>query len=445
MADSVPRDQVDEQRVVETTDGNEHGVACADGSNEASVRLAAPRAGEDDGDQVVEMVLMPADDDGSVGQAAMAVATGDGARTDSAATTEDVVNGETASYGEAAVTDVEGVVAAHEDEAGDNSPDTESRMARQPVLAQVLEGMNERDGEKAQLYVATVRPAMTALRYASTRSLHAVENLVEAAVGGVLQSGEGDTPQLEEPGDDAVDATAVTATHGDDATSNSDELAAELGELLDEAAVTRLGNITNVRAVLRHNKKLAKMARARRAERRRASEPTGGEVAMVVEELDASERRKRQQQTEAAYRELYERQEQRRLEAPSRSRRNGRCAQASLVQLDQVPGDIEAAATDGLPTAAMLINGERHGVKLDSGARYSIAGTKWMMRGERLRKEPPVDFVQGIGGFLLDVLGVWAFKMYNTYGQVVLVEACIVDTVSMSFSWELTSCAGIKP
>lgn len=115
------------------------------------------------------------------------------------------------------------------------------------------------------------------------------------------------------------------------------------------------------------------------------------------------------------------------MQAPARTQWVGRRAPVSLVQRPQAPGDIEAAAADGLPTAAMIVNGERCCVKLDSGARYSVAGTKWMMRGERLQKTAPVDFVEGIGGFLLDVLGVWSFKMHNAYGQVVLVEACIVE------------------
>jgi hypothetical protein len=90
-------------------------------------------------------------------------------------------------------------------------------------------------------------------------------------------------------------------------------------------------------------------------------------------------------------------------------------------------------AEDGLPTATMDVEGERLPVKLDSGARYSVAGTDWMLRGERALRPAPVDVVEGIGGFTLDVLGVWTFNMRNAFGQAVSVEACIIDGCTDEF------------
>ncbi|KAE8971594.1 hypothetical protein PR001_g26841, partial [Phytophthora rubi] len=81
----------------------------------------------------------------------------------------------------------------------------------------------------------------------------------------------------------------------------------------------------------------------------------------------------------------------------------------------------------------MDVEGERLPVKLDSGARYSVAGTDWMLRGERARRPPPVEVVEGIGGFMLDVIGVWTFHMRNAYGQAVIVEACIIDGCTDEF------------
>ncbi|GMF55255.1 unnamed protein product [Phytophthora fragariaefolia] len=73
------------------------------------------------------------------------------------------------------------------------------------------------------------------------------------------------------------------------------------------------------------------------------------------------------------------------------------------------------------------------GDKLDTGARYTIAGTDWTQKGERKRGAAPVDFVEGIGGFLLDVLGVWTFTMHNTFAQVVPVDAGSVDGCTDEF------------
>ncbi|OWZ17436.1 hypothetical protein PHMEG_0008611, partial [Phytophthora megakarya] len=64
-------------------------------------------------------------------------------------------------------------------------------------------------------------------------------------------------------------------------------------------------------------------------------------------------------------------------------------------------------ADDGLPTAMMEVEGVRRAVKFDSCARYSVVGTEWMQYGERLSKPPPVDYVEGIGGITLAVIGIW--------------------------------------
>ncbi|GMF38489.1 unnamed protein product [Phytophthora fragariaefolia] len=72
-------------------------------------------------------------------------------------------------------------------------------------------------------------------------------------------------------------------------------------------------------------------------------------------------------------------------------------------------------------------------MKLDSGARYSVAGTDWMLRGERARRPAPVDVVEGIGGFMQDVIGIWTFHMRNAYGQAVTVDACIIEGCTDEF------------
>ncbi|KAG4239672.1 hypothetical protein PC116_g12333 [Phytophthora cactorum] len=75
------------------------------------------------------------------------------------------------------------------------------------------------------------------------------------------------------------------------------------------------------------------------------------------------------------------------------------------------------AADDGLLTAVIGVGCKTLEVQFDSGARYSVAGTDWMMRGEWLRQPTPGDYVESIGGFLLDVVGVWVFSMHNAFGK----------------------------
>ncbi|KAG6616928.1 uncharacterized protein IUM83_04866 [Phytophthora cinnamomi] len=90
-------------------------------------------------------------------------------------------------------------------------------------------------------------------------------------------------------------------------------------------------------------------------------------------------------------------------------------------------------ADDGLPTALMQVAGVTRQVKLDSGARFTVAGTEWMQYGDRIDKAAPVEFVEGIGGFLLDVVGVWRFELRSVFDEVITIEACIVSGCTDEF------------
>ncbi|GMF40547.1 unnamed protein product [Phytophthora fragariaefolia] len=89
-----------------------------------------------------------------------------------------------------------------------------------------------------------------------------------------------------------------------------------------------------------------------------------------------------------------------------------------------------ALAEDGVPAALTDVEGERLPVKPDSGARYLLAGTDWLMRGERVKRRALVDLVKGIGGFVLKVVGGWAFGMRNAFGHMVTMDVCIIEGCS---------------
>jgi hypothetical protein len=92
-----------------------------------------------------------------------------------------------------------------------------------------------------------------------------------------------------------------------------------------------------------------------------------------------------------------------------------------------------AEADDGLPTTMMTVGGEQRFVKLDSCARFSVAGTDWMAFGDKMDKCSPVDYVERIDGFTLAVLGMWSFVFRNIYGQNIAIEACIVEGCTSEF------------
>ncbi|KAG3147644.1 hypothetical protein PC116_g25164 [Phytophthora cactorum] len=91
------------------------------------------------------------------------------------------------------------------------------------------------------------------------------------------------------------------------------------------------------------------------------------------------------------------------------------------------------SAIAGLSTTTIEVPGVLKCVKLDSYTRYTIADTDWMLYGDRVMCEAPVDYVEGIGGFLLDVVGVWQFELRSVFDEVIQIDACIVDGCTDEF------------
>jgi uncharacterized protein YrzB (UPF0473 family) len=210
--------------------------------------------------------------------------------------------------------------------------------------------------------------------------------------------------------------------------------------MLNDHLVPRTADVARVRMARKAAQREAKNHRILQATRRAAVKVEGVEsVERVVKELDAEVVRRRRAQTAEAQEELMQRRARRPQVNLTETRRPDQRARVSLVKRAKGVAVVNAArgssveADDGLPTAIMDVNGEKHAVKWDSCARYSVAGTEWMERGERVRGPAPVDYVEGVGGFLLDVLGLWAFEMRNVFGQVVRVTACIVEGCTSEF------------
>lgn len=102
-------------------------------------------------------------------------------------------------------------------------------------------------------------------------------------------------------------------------------------------------------------------------------------------------------------------------------------------QVDPAASVQVVEADDGLPTARLKLEGKDFEVKLDTGARYTVAGTDWMRFGDRRPCVAPVDVVEGIGGFQLDVIGVWRFVFQNVFGQEITIDACIISGCTTEF------------
>jgi len=119
-----------------------------------------------------------------------------------------------------------------------------------------------------------------------------------------------------------------------------------------------------------------------KAIRRQTDIGTAADVDEVVATFAEECRTRRQLQAEEARAEWSQRKQQRAAVQVSMSS----VAKVSLMQTATAEADISAtgvlgvAADDGLPTATMEVADEQWPVKLDSGARHSVAGTDWTMR-----------------------------------------------------------------
>ncbi|KAE8914232.1 hypothetical protein PF005_g29503 [Phytophthora fragariae] len=192
-------------------------------------------------------------------------------------------------------------------------------------------------------------------------------------------------------------------------------------------------SVAAVRLARRQARRQRKRDGAKRAQARKKAAAREQEQ----QRLDSDELvRRRQADADEALRELEDRR-QRRAEArcvdepaqPLEPVRVSLVQRASRGTEEVTSNDDDATyveADDGLPTATMGLSGVQRTVKLDSGARYTVAGTNWVAYGDLVSCTAPVDFVEGIGGLLLDVVGVWRFVMMKVFGETVTVDACII-------------------
>ncbi|KAG6623015.1 Gag-pol fusion protein [Phytophthora cinnamomi] len=227
-------------------------------------------------------------------------------------------------------------------------------------------------------------------------------------------------------------ASASDAGNAETAGDAQDGSDASGGESLKEA-------VARVRLARRKVRKQAKRQRVKllMARRQRVKKGDADEQQRAADE----QRVVRQRVAKDALAQLEARRSQRLHGSATSS--NGRHSGAARVSLVKHRRESAVAtrndtveyvgADDGLPTALMQVAGVTRQVKLDSGARFTVAGTEWMQYGDRIDKAAPVEFVEGIGGFLLDVVGVWRFELRSVFDEVITIEACIVSGCTDEF------------
>jgi hypothetical protein len=149
--------------------------------------------------------------------------------------------------------------------------------------------------------------------------------------------------------------------------------------MLNDHLVPRTADVARVRMARKAAQREAKNHRILQATRRAAVKVEGVEsVERVVKELDAEVVRRRRAQTAEAQEELMQRRARRPQVNLTETRRPDQRARVSLVKRAKGVAVVNAArgssveADDGLPTAIMDVNGEKHAVKWDSAP-----ATRW--------------------------------------------------------------------
>ncbi|ETK81600.1 hypothetical protein L915_12911 [Phytophthora nicotianae] len=92
---------------------------------------------------------------------------------------------------------------------------------------------------------------------------------------------------------------------------------------------------------------------------------------------------------------------------------------------------LRAVGSDGLsclPTALLALTRKHtQEVRLDSCAQYSVAGEELKKYGRCITRNAPVDIVEGFGGGISRVLGIWRFVGTTQYQQRIQVDALLVE------------------
>lgn len=292
------------------------------------------------------------------------------------------------------------------------------------VIEQMKTSTVERDNERAAIYVATVRPAMATTRYRRIRLDETLENPVTSLV----ENENSDTGVETGEGGHSIGG-GVRVVASDDVEAGEGAVAGVLDG--EERAVLRQ-KVTHERRQRRRE--------ARRAARQRRRDRVASHSHVKCRQREKVDKKavERREEAVSAMQALVERRKQRAV-APSVAEE---CEQkesmpvklvkhlrdrAEATPLAAKDAEEYVSSADGLPTAKVRVNRVWREIKLDSCARYTVAGTAWMQYGDRLKTEAPVNYVEGIGGFLLDVIGVWRFQFRTVFGELVCVEACIVD------------------
>ncbi|KAE8900580.1 hypothetical protein PF005_g25385 [Phytophthora fragariae] len=270
------------------------------------------------------------------------------------------------------------------------------RVAR-TVNKRLDEELGDRDEDRARRSVATVRPAMTALCYVRPDTDDDNETQ-DRRTGREHQTGEGGSVT------EATEYTAATLSGPRETMTGvrtADVIAGADNEVMLTSVATGVESTDTVDAVettrseAKKTRKDEKERRVQRARKKMEAIETGGdEVDQAVAALKKKQQDRRQREANGARLDLAARQQQ---QQSSPEVTAGERAKESLVQRvvhgdgdardnhggsEGDAGGLDAAASNGLPTALMDIDGERVHVKLDSGVRYSVAGTDWMLRGE---------------------------------------------------------------
>ncbi|GMF43335.1 unnamed protein product [Phytophthora fragariaefolia] len=277
---------------------------------------------------------------------------------------------------------------------------------------------NDRNSERATRYVATVRPAMTAVRFVRTDR--------ERELGGI--KGRGDEPPTTGEGAaprETGEGAAPPATGENTMTANTvSSLTVEVAEMsetnrMPEVVDDELGRNGDVPSTARTNTHGNDSLRSVTSEEAGVHDGESGEnesVAVASSGETGSDN-----------------------SLPDGGSTSDSVAWARLRVAAETMGEIDwllRQQADNEEVQQLGLSASEPGqtsASVGGGTTHDECRKHWMKYGDKLAKRAPVDYVDGIGGFLLDVVGVWRFELRTAFNEVMNVDACIVAGCSDEF------------
>ncbi|POM62689.1 Gag-pol fusion protein [Phytophthora palmivora] len=300
------------------------------------------------------------------------------------------------------------------------------------VIGEVVKEMKMdaafRDGDRAKRYVATLRPSLATTRFVrADRERSLQERIIREVQLDGRQTGEG----AKTSGDEVSTDTSVATTQDDSVTMTmnmpSDTVVGDgtVGRMIGTTDASTAEEVSDGKSRLKTSDDttnasayLTSIGSARMARRKAKKEVKRQQTKMMLIRRQDALRQEEVDRLRAA-------------DAIRATRQS--VADETIAKLERRRRQCQQDGNDSYatpPTKVMRVNlvkQQRHPTATTSMTEGNLEEFIGADDGLPTAKLTVNDYVEGIGGFFLDVIGVWRFTFYTVFGEELSVDACIVS------------------